>query len=144
MSLFEKLHVDVKIAQQIEEVYSKLLSDYRELVELLRKARLLELIELYEKYKNCSVEETWVLNKLKKKYYYYYLKCKDSNTSTSTSIYLGKSTHNFNLLKRMGERAVELKNIIDNTRVTLEVLGDYLKQYLTDLHILVNIVTEKK
>jgi len=140
MSLFEKLHVDVKIAQQIEEVYSKLLSDYRELVELLRKARLLELIELYDKYKNCSVEETWVLNKLKKKYYYYYLKCRDSNTS----IYLGKSTYRISLLKSIGKRAVELKNVIDNTRVTLDVLGDHLKQYLTDLHVLVNIVAEKK
>ena len=140
MSLFEKLHVDVKIAQQIEDVYNKLINDYKELVELLRKARLLELIELYDKYKNCSVEETWVLNKLKKKYYYYYLKCRDSNTS----IYLGKSTYRISLLKSIGKRAVELKNVIDNTRVTLDVLGDHLKQYLTDLHVLVNIVAEKK
>lgn len=35
-------------------------------------------------YKNCSIEVTWVKNKIGRKYYYPYLKCRDGS-----SIYLG-------------------------------------------------------
>jgi len=46
-----------------------------------RVSRALRYLDMY---KSCSVEVTWVKNKIGRKYYYPYLKCRDGS-----SIYLG-------------------------------------------------------
>ena len=131
-----KLRASLELIRRLELVYGELLRSYGELVELLRESGLLELVELYEKYSGCSVEETWVLNKAKKKYYYYYLKCTDGR-----SIYLGKSPSRINMLKQIGKRALELKNTVDEARRAISELGDHLKQYILDLHLIATITS---
>ena len=131
-----KLRASLELIRRLELVYGELLRSYGELVELLRESGLLELVELYEKYSSCSVEETWVLNKLKKKYYYYYSKCIDGR-----SIYLGKSPGSINMFKQISKRALELKNTVDEARRAIGELGDHLKQYILDLHLIITITS---
>jgi len=50
-----------------------------------------------EKYRGYSLEKTWVLNKLKKRYYYYYLKANDGRKPSS--IYLGSMPADYPLCK---------------------------------------------
>ncbi len=131
-----KLGASLELTRRLEQAYGELLRSYGELVELLGESGLLELVELYEEYSGCSVEETWVLNKVKKKYYYYYLKCADGR-----SIYLGKSPGSINVLKQVGKRALELKNAVDEAGRAISELGDHLKQYILDLHLIATIMS---
>jgi len=105
-----RLAVNIELFSQVERYYKMFVNSYRDLVEVLRRLKLLELVDFYKKYKNCSIEETWVLNKQKKKYYYYYLKCKEGGPR---SIYLGRSLGSYNTLRQVSKRAFELKQLID-------------------------------
>ena len=75
----------------------------------LRK-RVGRAFEVLDMYTGCSVEVTWVKNKIGRKYYYPYLKCKDG-----TSIYLGN---------KPGLRAKiqKIKSIKSELRTTLRIL----------------------
>jgi len=59
------------------------------------------LVEPYAlRYKDYSLEKTWVLNKIKKRYYYYYLK---SAKRRPHSIYLGSMPVDYPLCKNLAE-----------------------------------------
>jgi len=133
------LAVNVKLIDELEKTYRELVQKQRELIDLLRALKLLELINFYEKYSSCSVEETWVLNKIKKKYYYYYVKCKDGR-----SIYLGKSPEYFNVLKKAAQSAVRLKEVVDDVNRSLGVLGEQLMLYIQDIKNISMLHVEEK
>jgi len=118
-----RLVVNIELFSQVERYYKMFVNSYRDLVEVLRRLKLLELVDFYKKYKNCSIEETWVLNKQKKKYYYYYLKCKEGGPR---SIYLGRSLGSYNTLRQVSKRAFELKQLIDR-------VGELLIEFEKDL-----------
>jgi hypothetical protein len=119
-----RLAVNIELFSQVERYYKMFVNSYRDLVEVLRRLKLLELVDFYKKYKNCSIEETWVLNKQKKKYYYYYLKCKEGGPR---SIYLGRSLGSYNTLRQVSKRAFELKQLIDRVG---ELLIEFEKELL--------------
>jgi hypothetical protein len=119
-----RLAVNIELFSQVERYYKMFVNSYRDLVEILRRLKLLELVDFYKKYKNCSIEETWVLNKQKKKYYYYYLKCKEGGPR---SIYLGRSLGSYNTLRQVSKRAFELKQLIDRVG---ELLIEFEKELL--------------
>jgi hypothetical protein len=119
-----RLAVNIELFSQVERYYKMFVNSYRDLVEVLRRLKLLELVDFYKKYKNCSIEETWVLNKQKKKYYYYYLKCKEGGPR---SIYLGRSLGSYNTLRQVSKRAFELKQLIDKVG---ELLIEFEKELL--------------
>ncbi len=133
-----ELVVSVELFNQVEECCRRLVENYRELVEALRRLKLLELVEFYEKYKNCSVEETWVLNKQKKKYYYYYLKCKGGEPR---SIYLGRSLGAYNVLRQVSKRAFELKQLIDKVGELLVEVEKEILLYIDNLKQLRKVIT---
>ncbi|MCC6034554.1 MAG: hypothetical protein LM567_03530 [Desulfurococcaceae archaeon] len=119
-----RLAVNIELFSQVERYYKMFVNSYRDLVEVLRRLKLLELVDFYKKYKNCSIEETWVLNKQKKKYYYYYLKCKKGGPR---SIYLGRSLGSYSTLRQVSKRAFELKQLIDRVG---ELLIEFEKELL--------------
>ena len=70
-----------------------------DLVKVL--GEVIVLVEPYAlRYKDYSLEKTWVLNKIKKRYYYYYLK---SAKRRPHSIYLGSMPVDYPLCKNLAE-----------------------------------------
>lgn|GEM_PF-1451903 len=136
--VLKDLLVSAELFNQAEECYKRLVEDYRELVEVLRRLKLLELVDFYEKYRNCSVEKTWVLNKQKKKYYYYYLKCKGGEPR---SIYLGRSLGAYNKLKQVSKRAFELKQLIIRVGELLVEIEKEVLLYMENLKQIGEIIT---
>jgi hypothetical protein len=118
-SLLGELVVNRKDIDALEKACKNILEEYRALVETLKRLKLLELVEVYEKLKGCSEHYSWVLNKAGKRYYYYYLKCKDQKPAT---IYIGKSPEGYNSIKHAARRAVELKLVLDRLRRDLNEL----------------------
>jgi len=52
-----RLAVNIELFSQVERYYKMFVNSYRDLVEVLRRLKLLELVDFYKKYKNCSIEE---------------------------------------------------------------------------------------
>ena len=132
-SLLGDIAVNTENLSRLEEIHSRLVRNYSDLVEALRHAKLLELVEIYEKIKNCTEHYSWVLNKTGRKYYYYYLKCKGQKP---VSIYIGKSPEGYNAIKRAVRSAVELKLLIDKLREDIKELEYTLRSFKENLETL--------
>ncbi len=91
------------------------------------------IFDRYAVYKGCSIETTWVRNKVGRKYYYPYLKCRRA------SIYLGNKP----ALMRMINMYKSLKDIYRHKRKLIGII-DTMLGHLGDVEIIIEAAREMR
>ncbi len=122
---------------QAAEIRVEDLSD-EELVKLavhvLRElsSRVSGALHYLDMYKNCSVELTWVRNKVGRHYYYYYLKCRDGRPK---SVYLGNK-------HKLMAKIQRIKSIRSELRIAHRIyrLINELSVWITHLNYILPLI----
>jgi len=82
-----------------------------------RLSRAAKYFSLLERYRGCSIEITWVKNKVGAKYWYPYLKCRDGS-----SIYLGNKPGLKHLVERTKSLSWLRRRYLEATRTIREAI----------------------
>ena len=124
----------VQVQQQIQDPLLEKLKEFRESLEGL--ARFLVDVQVrlqpyVKQYKGYWLERTWVLNKIKKRYFYYYLKSRNRKPS---SIYLGTLDPAYPLLKDL-----------EKYEKMLDMMINHVNEIIANLqHVEVAIITMRR
>jgi len=120
--------------QKLEDPLLARLKEFREALEELARFLIDVQVRLQpyaKQYRGYWLERTWVLNKLKKRYFYYYLK---SRNRKPRSIYLGTLDPTYPLLKDL-----------EKYEKTLSKLANHVSEILANLqHVEVAIITMRR
>jgi prefoldin subunit 5 len=129
--------------QRALESIKQQLDVLRESVEEIKKLAgyFKPLAELYEKFKGCTEEYTYVYNKQRKQYYYWYLKCPGKNPS---SIYLGSSREGYNIVKNSARSAEEFIAAVEIFTKAYRNLADAITQLERAIETFKLLESEKK